>query len=57
VFQKHLISSEDASQGLKPAFFQVLNGTAKQAAEKVEFHTTAPKGASDFKEFMSSLKR
>jgi len=28
-------------QGLKPAFFQALNGTAKQAAEKVAFHAAA----------------
>jgi hypothetical protein len=30
---------------------------SKEAAEKVEFRATAPKGASDFKDFMSSLKR
>jgi hypothetical protein len=34
-----------------------IDAAAKVAAEKGEFRAPAPKGASDFKEFMSSLKR
>jgi len=34
---------------LKPAFLKVLIGTAEEAAEKVDFAASAPKGASDFK--------
>jgi hypothetical protein len=44
-------------QGLKPAFFWALNGTAQQAAEKVDIRCPAPEGASDFEELTVSLKR
>jgi hypothetical protein len=37
--------------------FPFIGQTVLEAAEKVEFRAPAPKGASDFKEFMSSLKR
>jgi hypothetical protein len=44
-------------QGLKPAFSQVVNGTAEQAAGKVDFRRPAPKGASDCAELTVSLRR
>jgi len=37
------------SQGPEPSIFQALNGRAEEAAEKVDFAASAPKGASDFK--------
>jgi hypothetical protein len=45
------------AQGLKPAFFQAVNGRAEEAAEKVAVRRPAPKGASDFEELTVSLKR
>jgi hypothetical protein len=44
-------------QRLKTACVAGADGMAQEAAEKVDFRSAAPKGACDFKEFMSSLKR
>ncbi len=44
-------------QGLKPAFFHVLNGTAEEAAEERNFRRSAPKGAMDGEGVAVSLKR
>jgi hypothetical protein len=44
-------------QGLKPAFFQALNGTAEEAAEKVSIGRAATKGAINFEGLAVSLKR
>jgi hypothetical protein len=44
-------------QGLKPAFFQALNGTAEEAAEKVSIGRAAPKGAINSEGLAVSLKR
>jgi hypothetical protein len=40
-----------------PAFLLGLNGTAEQAAEKLNIRRPAPKGAIDFEGLAVSLKR
>jgi hypothetical protein len=44
-------------QGLKPAYFSALDGTAEALAEKVDTRRSAPKEASDFEGLAPSLKR
>ena len=51
------LSAGPVPQGLKPAFFQGRNGTAEQAAGRVDSAASAPKGASDFARLTVSLKR
>src|SRR5450631_1402442 len=43
--------------GAKARIFGAASGTAKQAAEKVEMPTSAPKGAINSKQLAASLKR
>jgi len=56
-FTNALQLGRHVAQGLRPAFCWALNGTAEQAAEKVDIRCPAPKGAIDFEGFTASLKR
>jgi len=51
------LSLGEVPQGLKPALFQGLNGTAEEAAEKLDVGCPAPKGASVIEGLAVSLKR